>query len=64
MKITLEVVMPDGGLCNSLCPFFIEETEEYQQFCGYLAKAFKGKRKLEKCPGRLADLVPAPSVKG
>jgi hypothetical protein len=50
MKITIEI--PDGDKCNSDCPFFIEETPEYQQFCSFVKTGFKGKSKLTKCPGK------------
>lgn len=48
MKIEVEI--PDGVNCNATCPFFIEETPKYQQFCSYVGKAFHSKKKLEECP--------------
>ena len=44
------VVIPDGSTCNESCPFFIEETPEYQQYCTLVKKAFTTKKKLDACP--------------
>ena len=48
MKYTVEI--PDGPQCSAACPFFIEETSEYQQYCTLVKKAFRGKKKLDACP--------------